>query len=117
MTSCAKRTFPSVSGTMESGVNTVVHHCMKRQQFPLWKFFASIVPHLEAKRVLRPISGIETAPFAFLSPTGLSKRELLMKRQGSGSERHNAQTMLAGLSELHSERFQAIWQSLAQSPN
>ena len=40
-----------------------------------------------------------------------------MKRQGSGRERHNAQAMLAGLSELHSGRFQMSWQSLAQSPN
>ena len=59
--------FPIGSGTVESGVNTVVHH--------------------------------------------------RMKRQGSGWERHNAQSMLAGLSELHSGRFQAIWQSLAQPPN
>ena len=49
---------------------------------PVMEFFRinrpTIVPYLEAKRVLRPISGIETASFAFLRPAGLSKRELLL---------------------------------------
>jgi hypothetical protein len=38
----------------------------------------TIVQHLAAKQVLRPTYGIETAHFAFLRPTGLSKRELLL---------------------------------------
>ncbi|MGC1375238.1 MAG: hypothetical protein WA821_03390 [Anaerolineales bacterium] len=54
--------YPIGSGTVESGVNTVVHH--------------------------------------------------RMKRQGRGWKRQNAQAMLAALSELHSGRFQAAWQSL-----
>ena len=54
--------YPIGSGTAESGINTVVHH--------------------------------------------------RMKRQGCGWERQNAQAMLAALSELHSGRFQATWQSL-----
>ena len=54
----------------------------------------TIVPHLEAKRVLQPISGIETASFAFLRPTGLSKRELLYMSQlflviGQGNQAWN----------------------------
>ena len=54
--------IPIGSGTVESGVNTVVHH--------------------------------------------------RMKRQGRGWERQMAQAMLAGLSELHSGRFQSAWRSL-----
>ncbi len=59
--------YPIGSGTAESGVNTVVHH--------------------------------------------------RMKRQGRGWKRPNAQAMLAALSELHSGRFQAAWQSLGRPPN
>ena len=55
------------SGMVESGVNTVIHHRLKRQS-RAW-------------------------------------------------ERHNAQAMVAGLSELHSGRFQVIWLSLARSQN
>lgn len=55
--------YPIGSGTVESGINTVVHH--------------------------------------------------RMKRQGRGWQRHNAQSMLAALSELHSERFETTWQSLS----
>jgi hypothetical protein len=52
--------YPIGSGTVESGINTVVHH--------------------------------------------------RMKRPGRGWERSNAQAMLAGLSELHSDRFDQAWQ-------
>jgi len=40
-----------------------------------------------------------------------------LKRQSRAWERHNAQAMVAGLSELHSGRFQVIWLSLARSQN
>jgi hypothetical protein len=53
--------YPIGSGTVESGINTVVHH--------------------------------------------------RMKRPGQGWERSNAQAMLAGLSELHSGRFDQTWQA------
>jgi hypothetical protein len=53
--------FPIGSGTVESGINTVVHH--------------------------------------------------RMKRPGRGWVRNHAQAMLAGLSELHSGRFDLMWQS------
>ncbi len=53
--------YPIGSGTVESGINTVVHH--------------------------------------------------RMKRPGRGWKRSNAQAMLAGLSELHSGRFDQAWQS------
>ena len=53
--------YPIGSGTVESGINTVVHH--------------------------------------------------RMKRQGRGWKRHNAQAMLAALSELRSGRFQSAWQA------
>jgi len=59
--------YPIGSGTVESGVNTVVHH--------------------------------------------------RLKRQGHGWERQNAQSMLAALSELHSERFQTAWLSHLPSLN
>lgn len=51
--------FPIGSGTVESGINTVVHH--------------------------------------------------RMRRPGRGWQRDNAQSMLAGLSELHSGRFARVW--------
>ena len=57
--------YPIGSGTVESGINTVVHH--------------------------------------------------RMKRQGRGWKRGNAQSMLAALSELHSQRFAISWSRL--SPN
>ncbi len=53
--------YPIGSGTVESGINTVVHH--------------------------------------------------RMKRPGQGWERSNGQAMLAGLSELHSGRFDHAWQA------
>lgn len=53
--------YPIGSGTVESGINTVVHH--------------------------------------------------RMKRPGRGWERSNAQAMLAGLSELHSGRFDQAWKA------
>lgn len=53
--------YPIGSGTVESGINTVVHH--------------------------------------------------RMKRPGQGWERSTGQTMLAGLSELHSGRFDQAWQA------
>jgi hypothetical protein len=53
--------FPIGSGTVESGINTVVHH--------------------------------------------------RMKRPGRGWQRDNAQAMLAGLSELHSRRFERAWRT------
>lgn len=59
--------YPIGSGTAESGINTVVHH--------------------------------------------------RMKRQSRGWKRHNAQAMLAALSELHSHRFYHTWFALLQSPN
>lgn len=59
--------YPIGSGTVESGVNTVVHH--------------------------------------------------RMKRQGRGWKRENGQAMLAALSELHSQRFEIIWQAMLSSPN
>jgi hypothetical protein len=59
--------YPIGSGTVESGVNTVVHH--------------------------------------------------RLKRQGHGWERQNAQSMLAALSELHSERFLTAWLSHLPSLN
>ena len=59
--------YPIGSGTVESGVNTVVYH--------------------------------------------------RLKRQGHGWERQNAQSMLAALSELHSERFQTAWLSHLPSLN
>jgi len=34
-----------------------------------------------------------------------------MRRPGRGSQRDNAQAMLAGLSELHSSRFDRAWQA------
>lgn len=58
--------FPIGSGTVESGINTVVHH--------------------------------------------------RMKRPGRGWTRNNAQAMLAGLSELHSGRFDLIWHSINSFP-
>ena len=57
--------FPIGSGTVESGINTVVHH--------------------------------------------------RMKRPGRGWTRNNAQAMLAGLSELHSGRFDLAWQSISSA--
>jgi hypothetical protein len=57
--------FPIGSGTVESGINTVVHH--------------------------------------------------RMKRPGRGWVRNHAQAMLAGLSELHSGRFDLMWQSTNSS--
>jgi len=59
--------YPIGSGTVESGINTVVHH--------------------------------------------------RMKRQGRGWQRHNAQSMLAALSELHSGRFETTWHTLNGSFN
>jgi len=59
--------YPIGSGTAESGINTVVHH--------------------------------------------------RMKRQSRGWKHHNAQSMLAALSELHSNRFLPTWFALLQSPN
>lgn len=59
--------YPIGSGTAESGINTVVHH--------------------------------------------------RMKRQSRGWKQHNAQAMLAALSELHSHRFYHTWFALLQSPN
>ncbi len=53
--------YPIGSGTVESGINTVVHH--------------------------------------------------RMKRPGRGWERSNGQAMLAGLSELHSGRFDQVWKA------
>ena len=53
--------YPIGSGTVESGINTVAHH--------------------------------------------------RMKRQGRGWKRQHAQAMLAALSEMHSDRFQAAWQA------
>ena len=53
--------YPIGSGTVESGINTVVHH--------------------------------------------------RMKRPGRGWERSNAQAMLAGLSELHTGRFDQAWKA------
>lgn len=38
-----------------------------------------------------------------------------LKRPGRGWERHNAQAMLAGLSELHSDRFDRAWQDTLPS--
>jgi hypothetical protein len=58
--------FPIGSGTVESGINTVVHH--------------------------------------------------RMKRPGRGWTRNHAQAMLAGLSELHSGRFDLIWHSINSAP-
>jgi hypothetical protein len=58
--------FPIGSGTVESGINTVVHH--------------------------------------------------RMKRPGRGWSRSHAQAMLAGLSELHSGRFDIMWQAANSSP-
>jgi hypothetical protein len=58
--------FPIGSGTVESGINTVVHH--------------------------------------------------RMKRPGRGWSRPNAQAMLAGLSELHSGRFDLMWKSINSAP-
>jgi hypothetical protein len=55
--------YPIGSGTVESGINTVIHQ--------------------------------------------------RMKRQGRGWQHKNAQSMLAALSELHSERFETTWQSLS----
>lgn len=55
------QSYPIGSGTVESGINTVVHH--------------------------------------------------RMKRQGQGWKRPNAQAMLAGLAELHSGRFERMWQA------
>lgn len=59
--------FPIGSGTVESGINTVVHH--------------------------------------------------RMKRPGRGWIRDNAQAMLAGLSELHSRRFDLMWQTVNSTPS
>jgi len=59
--------YPIGSGTAESGINTVVHH--------------------------------------------------RMKRQSRGWKRQNAQSMLAALSEFHSDRFLLTWYALLQSPN
>ena len=59
--------FPIGSGTVESGINTVVHH--------------------------------------------------RMKRPGRGWIRDNAQAMLAGLSELHSSRFDLMWQTINSAPS
>jgi hypothetical protein len=59
--------FPIGSGTVESGINTVVHH--------------------------------------------------RMKRPGRGWRRKHAQAMLAGLSELHSGRFNLAWQSITSAPS
>ena len=53
--------YPIGSGTVESGINTVIHH--------------------------------------------------RMKRPGRGWERSNGQAMLAGLSALHSRRFDQVWQA------
>jgi hypothetical protein len=53
--------YPIGSGTVESGINTVIHH--------------------------------------------------RMKRPGRGWERSNGQAMLAGLSELHSGRFDQVWKA------
>lgn len=58
--------YPIGSGSVESGINTVVHH--------------------------------------------------RMKRPGRGWTRNNAQAMLAGLSELHSGRFDLAWQSISSAP-
>ena len=58
--------YPIGSGTVESGINTVVHH--------------------------------------------------RMKRPGRGWERSNGQAMLAGLSELHSGRFDHAWTATLPSP-
>lgn len=58
--------FPIGSGTVESGINTVVHH--------------------------------------------------RMKRPGRGWLRDHAQAMLAGLSELHSGRFDLMWHSINSPP-
>jgi hypothetical protein len=41
---------------------------------------------------------------------------LRMRRPGRGWSRNNAQAMLAGLSELHSRRFDQAWQQLQQPP-
>jgi hypothetical protein len=57
--------YPIGSGTVESGINTVVHH--------------------------------------------------RMKRPGRGWERSNGQAMLAGLSELNSDRFDQAWQATLPS--
>lgn len=57
--------YPIGSGTVESAVNTVVHH--------------------------------------------------RLKRQGRGWKRANGQSMLAALSELHSNRFHSTWQRLASA--
>jgi len=59
--------YPIGSGTVESGINTVVHG--------------------------------------------------RMKRPGRGWTRNNAQAMLAGLSELHSGRFDLAWQSISSAPS
>ena len=58
--------YPIGSGSVESGINTVVHH--------------------------------------------------RMKRPGRGWTRNNAQAMLAGLSELHSGRFDLAWHSISSAP-
>jgi hypothetical protein len=58
--------YPIGSGTVESGINTVVHH--------------------------------------------------RMRRPGRGWQRDNAQAMLAGLSELHSGRFERVWRATLSAP-
>jgi hypothetical protein len=58
--------YPIGSGTVESGINTVVHH--------------------------------------------------RMRRPGRGWQRDNAQAMLAGSSELHSDRFDQTWHAILSSP-
>jgi hypothetical protein len=58
--------YPIGSGTVESGINTVVHH--------------------------------------------------RMRRPGRGWQRDNAQAMLAGLSELHSGRFDRAWRATLSAP-
>jgi hypothetical protein len=58
--------YPIGSGTVESGINTVVHH--------------------------------------------------RMRRPGRGWQRDNAQAMLAGLSELHSGRFERVWRATLPAP-